>query len=419
MNAKKNRDALIDEPQAHAPEYFSTGCTLLDLVLGGGMGMGFPAGVVLNLVGDKSSGKTFLANEIIAANHHRLNTAKKTRFVWHYDDSESGYTFNTRKLYGVEVRPADREMADSKTVEEMDTNAGVFLNTIKPEQVGMYVVDSLDGLSDDEKEERAEARVTAAEKGKELEQGDTYGTAAAKFLSQEFFRTKTSQFRERNASLIIVSQVRENLDKKAFGKKYKRAGGKAMDFYAHSCLWLTTIAKITKGDRVVGVLVEAKAEKSKTPRPFRSCQFTLYFDYGIDNIGTNLDFLFALRGDDGKLLKAAEAVCWDGKEPKNLETLRRWLDRESLAELARAEKKAETGKANLSVDWILEWAAREPERAAKLTEHFGTTESRDDLIRRIESDPKMRKALEARVVAKWEEAEAAVATNRPSKYGDA
>ena len=43
--------------------YFQTGCKLLDLVVGGAKGVyGFPAGKFINIVGDKSAGKTFLSN---------------------------------------------------------------------------------------------------------------------------------------------------------------------------------------------------------------------------------------------------------------------------------------------------------------------------------------------------------------------
>ena len=43
---------------------FSTGSDLLDLVVGGGLGEGFPAGKIVNVVGDKSSGKTFLTQAL-------------------------------------------------------------------------------------------------------------------------------------------------------------------------------------------------------------------------------------------------------------------------------------------------------------------------------------------------------------------
>lgn len=420
--AKNIKAVLADPPEKTKPQYLRTGSTLLDLCIGGGVGLGIPAGVVVNLVGDKSSGKTFLANEIIAATHWELNQQKKDRFVWNFDDCESGHTFDTVGLYGVAIRPEkpeDKEIPDSTTIEEMDTNVGVFLRGIKPGQVGLYVVDSLDGLSDDEKEDRATERVDAAMKGKTIEQGGTYGVAAPKFLSQEFFKTKTAQFREKNSTLIIVSQVRENMERRAFGKKYKRAGGKALDFYAHTCLWLSTIRKIERAGRVVGVYVEAVAEKSKTPRPFRSVRFSLYFAYGIDDIGSNLDYLYDLRTESGELNKDAESICWDGTEPKNLETLRAWLERENLLETARADRKAEAGRANLSKEFILEWVDRDPERRARLDAHFGISESREALIERIGRDRALQNELERRVIAKWEAAEAAAVVARPSKYGSA
>ena len=46
--------------------YFKTGVKLIDLVMGREKGVyGNPAGRILNVVGDKSSGKTFINNEII------------------------------------------------------------------------------------------------------------------------------------------------------------------------------------------------------------------------------------------------------------------------------------------------------------------------------------------------------------------
>lgn len=418
----KNIKQALAKPEKESIPHLPTGCTLLNLCIGGGVGLGIPAGTVINIVGDKSSGKTFLANEIVAASHWAFNRETPDRFVWNFDDCESGHTFDTVGLYSVAIRPEhpeDKEIPDSSTIEEMDTNVGVFLRGVKPNQIGLYVVDSLDGLSDDEKEERSEERIDAAMKGKTIEQGGTYGVAAPKFLSQEFFKTKTAQFREKKSTLVIISQVRENMERRSFGKKYKRAGGKALDFYAHSCLWLSTICKIEQGGRVVGVYVEAVTEKSKTPRPFRSVRFSLYFSYGIDDIGSNLDYLYDLRTDRGELKKDADCICWDGTEEKNLENLKAWLERENLLDAARAERKREAGRANLSRDFIMEWADREPERRAKLDAHFGISESRDNLIVRIAESPELKSELERRVIAKWEAAEEAAVVARPSKYGGA
>jgi len=346
-------------------QFFSTGCTLLDLVVGGGQGMGIPAGKIVNFIGDKSSGKTLLATEMIAANHHRLKKA----FLWNYDDGESGYTFNTEALYGFTMM--NEETLHSKTVEDFDVNTTRFLKKAKKTTSGVYVIDSLDGLSDEEKEQRAKDRYTAAEKGKTFDDG-TYGTKTPKFLSQEFFKTKAGDFDGTNTALVIISQTRQKLDGTVTKytpatEKYTRSGGKALDFYAHTVLWLFNVTKITKevgkGDakekRTVGVIVKAVTSKSKTPRPFRECTFSIYFDYGIDNIGSNLDYLYDLRTPGGKLqMSKANNIEWNK-------------------------------------DMIL---------------------TRDELIAKIESDSKMEKELEKRVIEKWEAIEAQAATNRKRKY---
>ena len=398
-----------------SPVYYTTGLDLLDLVVGGGEGMGFPGGYIVNFVGDKSAGKTALAIETLVANKVKIGKA----FHPNHDDAESGCTFDTKRMYNVDLY-GDKEPRKSKTVEEMDANIGLWLEELGKKGLGIYVVDSLDGLSDEDKEERAEARMDLMEKGKTVKDPGTYGAGAPKFLSQEFFKTKAAALQDKDALLIIVSQVRENLNAGMFGKKLKRSGGKALDFYCHTCLWLSTVRKITRkvGDesRVVGVVVEAKTDKSKTPRPYRSCRFSFYFDYGLDNIGTNLDYLFDLRGDDGDLTKDAQAVAWKGKAA-GLGELLEWLRKEDLYEVAKAAKKEETGRAQLTVDWIGEWIRGNDDRKAKFEEEFGVSMTRDALIQLIETTPAMQEELRARVIAKWEATEKSVASNRRPKYG--
>lgn len=393
---------------------YTTGVDLLDLVVGGGEGMGFPSGYIVNFVGDKSAGKTALAIETLVANKVAFGKV----FHPNHDDAESGCTFDTQRMYGIDLY-GDTVPRKSKTVEEMDANIGLWLEELGKKGKGIYVVDSLDGLSDEDKEERAEARMDLMEKGKTVKDPGTYGAGAPKFLSQEFFKTKAAALQDKDALLIIVSQVRENLNAGMFGKKLKRSGGKALDFYSHTCLWLSTVRKIVKKvgeeSRVVGVVVEARTDKSKTPRPYRSCRFTFYFDYGMDNIGTSLDYLFELRGEDGDLTKEANAVAWKGKSA-GLADLLEWLRKENMYEIAKAEKKEASGRAQLTVDWIGEWIRSDAERKAKYEAEFGISMTRDALIQLIEAEPAMKQELRERVIAKWEATEAAVASNRRPKY---
>lgn len=391
-----------------------TGCLLLDLVVGGGEGLGFPFGRIVNLVGDKSSGKTFLANEIIASSYHRMG---EENLAWNFDDGENGYTFDSRTMYGMDIK--DENALTSKLVEDFDVNHRRFIRDLD-DRKGIYVLDSLDGLSDADKEDRGEKRLKAADKGESFEKG-TYGMATPKFLSQEFFRTQTSACEEARSLLIIVSQVREDINPRSF-TKFKRSGGKALDFYAHTALWLATVKKIEKAGRISGVVVKARTDKSKTPRPFRECVFTLYFDHGIDDIGSSLDFLFDLRNDDGKLNSGATVINWDDPAEggdvvaKNRTSVKKFLTENGIQKQVLDAREEAEGKRSLNMAFSENWCM-ENGWADKWVEKFGSSMTRTELRAKIAGDPAMYEELNRRVISKWEDIEEKSRSGLGSKYG--
>lgn len=384
---------------------FSFGADLLDQVVGGGLGMGIPAGKIINLVGDKSSFKTFLACEILAAARYRY----KKKVKWEYDDCESGFTFNTQAIYGFKIMPESVEdRRRSKTVEELYCNVRDFIEGLKEDELGIYIVDSLDGLTSDEMEKRADERYKKFKKDEEFKQG-SYQMGKAKFLSQEFFPPIAELCETKTVLLVIISQIRENIEAFSF-EKYVRAGGKALDFYCHTVLWLAQRHKIKKKGRVIGVLVKAKTTKSKTPRPYRDCEFSCYFDYGIDNVGTNLDFLFNLRGESGELLKISESVVWKGEE-QTVASLKAFIE-----EFGKMEEYKQFNK-EVKKSAMLEWIATSPEMKALHEDRFGVPMHRDELIQFIE-DKGLQKELTERVIDKWETIEASIKVDRKPKYRD-
>ena len=386
-----------------------TGADLLDMVVGGGQGFGYPVGRIINLVGDKSSGKTFLACEIIAAAYYLFGK----KLVWDYDDAESGFTFDTKELYGIEIMPKDEsKRRKSKTVEEFYCNYRDFLEGLTEGQMGIYIMDSLDGLSSEEIQTRGDQRYAKFKKGEKLEKG-SYQMASAKFLSQEFFKSVTDLTEKKNALLIIISQTRDKIN--STFPMQTRAGGRALDFYAHTALWLSTITKVEKKGRAVSVVVKALTKKSKTPRPFRSCVFTLIFDYGLDNVGSNLDFLFDLRGDDGKLKKAASSILWAGDscEEVTVKSLMVFLKEHGKEEEFKEDRKRKgglTGKGPIR-DWILQIE----ELQAPFRDKFGLIMKRSALIDWIEENGKQQELTE-KVRAKWERIEEEIRTKRKKKY---
>ena len=389
--------------------YFRTGCEVLDKLLGGNKDVfGVPAGKFINIVGDKSAGKTFLSNEFIA--WAKYNLGKK--FKWCYDDCESGYSFNTEELYGFEIMPAAIEdRVHSENVEDAFCNINNFTESLKKDEFGIYVLDSLDGLTSYEQDERAEERLKAFADGKQLTKG-TYGMGKQKYLSQEFFPQLCSIIEKKNVLVIIISQIRENVDMFSF-EKFSRSGGKAMDFYAHTVLWLATVKKILKKETPVGVVVKAKTTKSKTPRPFRECFFSFLYDYGLDSIGTNIDYLFDLRTDKGEINKKAAAIQWDGDNGFDKKQLKEFLTEYELLEKFEDSKYADAD--GTDADNMFAFIQSKKDYKTKFQEKFGETMSREELIVWVEENG-MEQELEERVNAKWEDFEDSIKSNRKKKY---
>jgi hypothetical protein len=237
-----------------------------------------------------------------------------------------------------------------------------------------------------------------------------------KYLSQEFCPQLCSVIQDKNILVIIISQIRENVDMFSF-EKFSRSGGKAIDFYAHSVIWLATVKKIEKKDRVVGVVVKAKTTKSKTPRPFRECFFSLIYDYGLDNTGTSVDYLFDLRTDKGELTKKANVIKWDNGDSTGLSELKKWLSETTYKDCSLADMYEDSkyfdGKA--TADSIIEFTQSKSDLKKLYAERFGESMTREELIQYIE-DNSLQEELEKRVEEKWESVEDSIRTTRRKKY---
>lgn len=257
-------------------ERFSSGSTLLDLALGGG----WAEGRVINIVGDRSTGKTLLAIEGCA------NYALKFGYDIKYIEGEAAFDQSYAESVGLPT---------SKITfpEDIYTIEGIAAEVSSIDRKTLVVIDSLDSFSD---EAELKSDFGAA----------SYGAAKAKLLSQ-FFR-RYNAVSSKYVTLMVISQVRDNIGV-TFGAKHTRSGGKALDFYASQVVWLAkkkmvekTIKKVT---RKVGVWSRAKVEKNKTGPPFREIDQLIRFGYGVDNIASILEWFV---GNDTMTKAEATAV---------------------------------------------------------------------------------------------------------------
>lgn len=262
-----------DKPESEL-EFISSGCSVVDEALGGGVALGR----TINIIGDRSAGKTLLAMEI-TANFHLQCPDGKSR----YGESEAAFDKPYASALGMPVNKIefnDPKNGPMRTVEDLYDDMVRFMDE-NPKVPKLYIIDSLDALGDD------------AEMEREFDKDDM-GGKKPKLIGQ-LFRRLIERMEDERMAFVVVSQIRENMNAKAFQEKYKRSGGKALDFYATHIIWLTEIGKIkrdvAKITRIVGVDVKLRVRKNKVGLPFREVDYPVLFGYGIDDMTASASWL--------------------------------------------------------------------------------------------------------------------------------
>lgn len=259
--------------------FIGTGSMMLDCVLAGTSEVGgWARARIINIVGDRSTGKTLLAVEA-CANFAMLAPISNIRYV----EAEAAFDEDYGKVVG--MPPGLHPIDTIRTVEEFSADLKAFCELQKKNpHPCLYVLDSLDALSD------------SAEMERKL--GDaSYGTQKAKLMS-EFFRKIIKDITAANCTLIIISQVRQKINV-MFGERKTRSGGDALDFYASQIIWLAEIEKLKRTaagiERIIGVVVRIRNRKNKLGPAYREAEQTMLFGYGISDEESMLKWLLKVK----------------------------------------------------------------------------------------------------------------------------
>jgi protein RecA len=253
----------------------STGSTLLDLAISGGRvhGGGIPLGILVEVFGPTGAGKTVLLCEIAG------DIQRKGGDVM-FHDPEARLNKQFAQLFDVNFEQVDYTNPDTVTEVFQSVRGWQPKGTV----VNGIFADSLAALSTDLEMENKE--------------GDKMGMRRAKEFSEEL--RKTCRTLAKNNWLMVCSnQVRQNLDAGIYGQKYTTPGGLGVGFYSSLRLragnpekiWVkqTIAGKETK--RVIGVETQVEVFKSSIWKPFHTAPVVILFDYGIDNVRMNLQFI--------------------------------------------------------------------------------------------------------------------------------
>jgi RecA/RadA recombinase len=320
MPAKEIKAALTTKGKlrrggVNPKDLLKTGSTVLDLAISGDRRGGFPKGKYIWMVGDSSSGKTFLMLTCLA--EASINPEfKNYRLI--YDNAEDGALMDMAKYYGEAMAerteppawgiyeelkgvmvfkpdpPKKQENAAySQRIEDFYYNLDDALT--RAEEGGepfIYLLDSMDALDS----KYAEAKFQEAKKegrGGAKAKGD-YGDGKAK-KNSTYLRGMVQRLSDTGSILVILSQTRDNIDAGMFDEQQVAAGGKALKFYATVQLWSSVAAKIKKTvagrDIIVGVMCRVKTKKNRLTGKERTVEFPIYYGSGIDDIGGMVDYL--------------------------------------------------------------------------------------------------------------------------------
>jgi len=284
-------------------KFIDTGSTLLNLAVSDDAYGGFPEGKMVNLIGDSSSGKTFVALTSMAC--VAVDPLRK-KMLLKYDDSEQADNFNKELVFGKEaatkiVEPS-REVTISKKKKVVVGSSVLFedmesaLEYELDRGVPVYFVeDSFDALSDKAEKKHTKERLKAHNAGTETK--GSYGMAKAKNASA-FFRQIVGKLKKTKSFLLIISQTRDDINPMTMSKK-SRSGGKALKFYASIEIWMAnakTLTKTVNGQtEKIGMIAKVKVSKNKITGKYREVLLPIFYDYGVDDIGSCVDYLIKMK----------------------------------------------------------------------------------------------------------------------------
>lgn len=272
--AKKAMTTKVTTSQLHDKDFLSWGLSLLNLSCYGRINGGILKGKIYRVIGKSQSAKSFLCRTLLA---EAANNPEFSNYELIHDDIEKGVLMDNRKFFGLLL--AKRVCAPGYTKDKRpiySSNLMEFFRRVRAKidkgKKFIWIVDSYDALVSDitTKMSDGKAKVTAQEM-----RGIINGLAVT------------------GGIMILVQHAKVNLGW-AFGQDVT-TGGSSPEFYSSMDVRLSKMGAIKKkiGERSfpIGNKMLAHVTKNRVTGQDRTVGFNLYTEYGIDDIGSCVDFI--------------------------------------------------------------------------------------------------------------------------------
>jgi RecA/RadA recombinase len=279
----------------------STGSTLLDLAISGKRkkGGGVPGGIIIEIIGMSSSGKTQLMGEICSSIQAQGGKVK-------LGDPEAKFDPDYALRYGFKITPDILYMPDTpaevyKEIHDFIPTGNGIIDCIATDSIAALVAGVETPTEEDTKKKKKQVEDPLI--------ADKMGGMKPKEM-HALIRKTARKLKKSSIICIFTNQILESMA--SYGSKKTTPGGNAVRYFASLRIELSQDSKIeekigfvrevpssdgkmtkkrVEHEKIVGVECTATMIKNHIDDPYQTAPLRIIFGYGFDDVGANLQWI--------------------------------------------------------------------------------------------------------------------------------